>query len=74
MELKFTVKIRDEQNPPVFDDRLGKGVLHTVVIDFKGITDDDILNNPMFLNQLSDIKNKLKEDWIEVLYEKNSNT
>lgn len=74
MELKFTVKIRDEQNPPVFDDRLGKGVLYTVVIDFKGITDDDILNNPMFLNQLSDIKNKLKEDWIEVLYEKNSNT
>lgn len=70
MEFKFTVKIKDEQNPPVFNEELGKGVLQTVVVDFKGVTEDDFNNNPMFHVQFNEFIQKLKEDWIEVNYEK----
>ena len=70
MELRFTVKIKDEQNPPVFDEELGKGILQTIVVDFKGATENDLKNNSQFHKQIFEMMNKLKEDWIEVKYEK----
>jgi hypothetical protein len=70
MELKFTIKIKDEQNPPIFNEELGKGVLQTIIVDFKGATEEDLENNPMFITQVYDMMNKFKEDWIEVKYEK----
>jgi len=71
MEIKFTIKIKDEQNPPIFNEELGKGVLQTIVVDFKGVTDNDLQHNSMFHKQLFEMIDKFKEDWIEVKYEKN---
>jgi hypothetical protein len=70
MELKFTIKIKDEQNPPTFNQELGKGVLETIIVDFKGATDEDLDNNPQFIRQVHQMMDKFKEDWIEVKYEK----
>ena len=73
MELKFTLKIKDEQNPPVFRKGLGKGVLQKVVVDFNGATEEDLKNNSNFHRQIHEFMNKLKEDWVEVDYEKVNN-
>lgn len=70
MEIKFTIKIKDEKNPPVFNDKLGKGVLGTVVVDFKGATEDDFKNNPMLWKQIHEMMDDLIEEWVEVKYEK----
>jgi hypothetical protein len=35
MKLRFTIKIKDEQNPPIFKEELGKGVLQTIIVDYK---------------------------------------
>lgn len=69
MEILFTIKIKDAQNPPVFDHKLGKGVLERIIIDFKGATEEDLKNNPQFNRQFIETINKLKEDWIEVNHE-----
>jgi hypothetical protein len=70
MELRFTIKIKDEQNPPIFNEELGKGVLQTIIVDFKGATEEDLENNPQFIRQVYEMMDKFKEDWIEVKYEK----
>lgn len=73
MEIKFTIKIKDEKNPPVFSDKfgeMGKGVLGTVVVDFKGATEDDLKNNPMFWKQIHEMMDQIVEEWVEVKYEK----
>jgi hypothetical protein len=70
MELRFTIKIKDEQNPPTFTEELGKGVLQTIIVDFKGATEEDLENNPQFIRQVWELMDKFKEDWIEVKYEK----
>ncbi len=70
MELRFTIKIKDEQNPPIFNEELGKGVLQTIVVDFKGVTEEDLEKNPQFIRQVYEMMDKFKEDWIEVKYEK----
>ena len=70
MELRFTIKIKDYQNPPIFNQELGKGVLQTIVADFEGATEEDLTNNPQFIRQLHEFMNDLKEEWIEVKYEK----
>lgn len=70
MELRFTIKIKDEQNPPIFNEELGKGVLQTIIADFKGATEEDLENNPQFIRQIYEMMDKFKEDWIEVKYEK----
>jgi hypothetical protein len=70
MELRFTIKIKDEQNPPIFNEELGKGVLQTIMVDFKGATEDDLKNNSQFIRQVYELMDKFKEDWIEVKYEK----
>jgi hypothetical protein len=69
MEIKFTLKIKDEKNPPVFSE-MGKGVLQTIVVDFKGATEDDLKNNPMLWKQIHEMMDQIIEDWIEVKYEK----
>lgn len=70
MELRFTIKIKDEKNPPIFNEELGKGVLQTIIVDFKGATEEDLKNNPQFIRQVWELMDKFKEDWIEVKYEK----
>ncbi len=70
MELKFTIKIKDEQNPPTFNEELGKGVLQTIVVDFKGMTDEDLEKNPQFNVQIYEMMEKFAKEWIEVKYEK----
>ena len=70
MELRFIIKIKDEQNPPIFNEELGKGNLQTIIVDFKGATEEDLENNPQFIRQVYELMDKFKEDWIEVKYEK----
>lgn len=70
MELRFIIKIKDEQNPPIFNEELGKGVLQTIIMDFKGATEEDLENNPQFIRQVYELMDKFKEDWIDVKYEK----
>ena len=70
MEIKFTIKIKDEQNPPEFIENLGKGVLQTIIVDFKGMTDEDLEKNIQFNVQILDMMEKFKKEWIEVKYEK----
>jgi hypothetical protein len=70
MELKFTIKIKDEQNPPTFKEELGKGVLQTIVVDFKGMTDEDLEKNPQFNVQIYEMMEKFRQEWIEVKVEK----
>ena len=70
MELKFTVKIKDEQNPPTFKEELGKGVLQTIIVDFKGMTDEDLEKNPQFNVQIYEMMEKFIKEWVEVKVEK----
>lgn len=70
MELKFTIKIKDERNPPIFSKDLGKGVLEKIVVDFKTATEEDLKNNPMFHLKINDMIKDLIDNCIEVTYEK----
>ena len=70
MELKFTIKIKDEQNPPTFKEELGKGVLQTIIVDFKGMTDEDLEKNPQFNVQIYEMMEKFTKEWVEVKVEK----
>jgi len=70
MELKFTVKIKNKYNPPIFNKELGKGVLQTLIVDFKDATDKDLEDNPFFLRQIHEAMDWLKADYIEVKYKK----
>ena len=70
MELKFTVKIKDEQNPPTFRGDLGKGVLQTIIVDFKGMMEEDLEKNPQFNVQIYEMMEKFAKEWIEVKVEK----
>lgn len=68
MEIKYTIKIKDEQNPPTFNVEFDKGVLETRVVDFTGATEDD-LKKPMFLKHVYEIAEELKNEWFEVKFE-----
>ena len=70
MELKFTIKIKDEQNPPTFNEELGKGVLQTIIVDFKGMTDEDLEKNPQFNVQIYEMMERFIKEWVEVKVEK----
>jgi hypothetical protein len=65
MEIKYTVKIKDKHNPPVFDVSLGKGVLATQIVDFKTIQ----TQSPIFQIKVFDVAKELLEDWVEVKFE-----
>lgn len=69
MELKFTVKIKDEQNPPVFNEELGKGVLATQVAEFPTVNTKEDLESPMFQQCINEFMEKLKNEWCEVTVE-----
>jgi len=71
MEIKYTIKIKDEHNPPIFDKKLGKGVLATQIADFKGATEED-LKTPNFQRQIFELSEKLKNEWFEVVFEINN--
>ena len=66
MEIKFTIKIKDEKNPPTFKEELGKGVLETVIVNFKELREDDLKTDVMFASYINDLINEFKENWIEV--------
>ena len=68
MEIKYTIKIKDKQNPPTFDERLGKGIVEERIVDFKDATEDD-LKKPMFLKHVYDLAEELKNEWFEVKFE-----
>ncbi len=68
MEIKYTIRIKEAQKPPVFDDKLGKGVLATQVVIFKGATEED-LKSPSFQRQIYEQGEQMKKEWIEVDYE-----
>lgn len=72
MEIKYTIRIKEEQNPPTFDERLGKGVLATQIAVFKGATKKD-LDTPAFQAQIFELAEKIKNEWIEVVFEVNKN-
>jgi hypothetical protein len=69
MEIKYTVKIKDKHNPPVFDVSLGKGVLATQIVDFKTIQTEQQAQSPMFQIKVFDVAKELLEDWVEVKFE-----
>lgn len=68
MELRYTIKIKDDKNPPVFNEELGKGVLATYVADFKGISEND-LDSPSIQQKILDMSEELKNEWIEIVFE-----
>ena len=68
MEIEFTVKIKDEQNPPTFNEKLGKGVLEKIVVDFKNKQAEDLNTDVNLLVSINELMSKLKEDWIEITY------
>lgn len=70
MEIKYTVRIKLEHNPPVFKDEFGAGVIATQIADFKGATEQD-LKSPNFQRQMHELAEKIKNEWIEVVYEVN---
>ncbi|MFW5847667.1 MAG: hypothetical protein ACOCVF_01995 [bacterium] len=69
MEIEFTVKIKKENKPPTFHKELGEGVLQKITFSFKEATEKD-LKDPIFIKELLEIANELKENWIEVKYKK----
>jgi hypothetical protein len=69
IQFKFTVKIKDEHNPPTFKEELGKGVIHTRVVTFTTATEED-LGTPNFTLALLETANDLRYDWVEVNFEK----
>jgi hypothetical protein len=71
MEIKYTIRIKEEHNPPTFKDELGKGVVATQVADFKGLTKED-LESPSVQMQIFELAEKLKNEWFEVVFEINN--
>jgi len=69
MEIKYTIKIKNKHNPPVFDKKLGKGVVATVNVEFKGAKDEN-LKSPLFIRQLYEQSQEFLNDYFEVTYKK----
>lgn len=65
--VKYTIKIKDEQNPSQKDFGLGVGVLEEGILDMP-TTDakKDQIQIAVALNEFAD---QSKEKWIEVLFE-----
>ena len=71
MEIKYTIRIKEEHNPPTFKEELGKGVVATQIADFKGATEKD-LDTPNLQRQIFELAEKLKNEWFEVVFEINN--
>jgi hypothetical protein len=68
MLFKFTVKIRDERNPPIFKEELGKGVLSIIEVNIEGVTEED-LNKPLVISEMFNRCQDFANEWIKVTYE-----
>lgn len=64
MEIKYTVKIKDSQNPPLFNSELGKGVLETGTINI-----DENTSRIFLASRLNEVSDTLKNNWIEVVFD-----
>jgi len=64
MEIKYTVKIKDSQNPPPFNSDLGKGVLETGTINV-----DENTSRIFLSSRLNEVSDTLKNNWIEVVFD-----
>jgi hypothetical protein len=69
MEIKYTIRIKPEKNPPTFKEELGKGVVATQVAVFKDVSEKDLEDNIMLLGRVIDLSEQLKNEWFEVIYE-----
>ena len=65
--IKYTIKVKDEHNPPEFKLGLGKGVISTQVINFN-ITDEDF-DSAKFQAHIFELAEKMLHDWFEVVPE-----
>lgn len=65
MEIEYTIKIKDEQNPPIFKKELGKGVLSKIIVEFDGINEENI-NEPSIIRSLYEYADELKKQWFDV--------
>jgi len=63
--IKYTIKIKDEHNPPEF--KLGKGVVATQVAVFK-CTDEEF-ESARFQAQIFELAEKMLHEWFEVIPE-----
>jgi len=68
MEIEYTIKIKDKHNPPEFKEGLGKGVLMTVIADFKGLTKEDMENDPVVQLQITELAEHQLKEYVEVSY------
>lgn len=67
--VKYTVRIKLEQKPPVFNEELGQGVLQTIEVNFPTMTEEEF-NSPIGQMAIWDFKSTLVEEWIEVIPER----
>lgn len=66
MQVKFTLRIKPDKNPPTFHPELPTGVLSEMVVEYTNVNEDD----PMFNVHLLNFAKAMKDEWIEVLIEK----
>jgi hypothetical protein len=64
MEIKYTVRIKDSQNPPAFNSDLEKGVLETGTIKI-----DENTSRIFLASRLNEVADNLKNNWIEVFFD-----
>jgi len=70
MEIQFTIKIRDEHNPPEFKEGMGKGVLQTQVAVYDTITEEEFKSSSFQGHVFSfgdELLHKLMEVKIEIV-------
>lgn len=69
MEIRYTIKIRDEHNPPEFKKGMGKGVLVIEEAVYKTIKTEEDLKSIQFKNHVVQFSMELLEKWFEVIPE-----
>lgn len=69
MKLRYTIKIKDEHNPPEFKKGMGKGVVATQDVVYKTIETEEQLKDPSFQHHVFNFSQELLEQWFEVTAE-----
>lgn len=69
MEIRYTVKIKDEHNPPEFKKGYGKGVLVTQDVEYKTIQTEEDLKSIQFQRHVFEFSKDLLEKWFDVKIE-----
>lgn len=64
MEIKYTVRIKDSQNPPTFNSYLEKGVLEIGTLNI-----DENTSRIFLASKLNEVSDTLKNNWIEVIFD-----